>query len=378
MTGAPIEQALFRRVVIPIINLMSTAHLHGLPFSLTLPAFSPRFSQMRILVVTNMLPTPGNPHAGRFIQQQIEALRQIGLDVEVLFVDRVKKGMRAYAILPAMLEKKIAAYKPDLVHVMYGGIMSRLVCHVVRNRPVVVTFHGSDLLGQPFGGPVRRFLAACGVFASRQAAKRCNGVVAVAEHLLESLPENIPRSQIRAIPCGIDLDLFRPIDRALCCEQLGWTQDTFHILFQNTGDPVKRVELAQAATERLKVLGVKAELRQLRGVSYDQVPVWLNACDVLLVTSYHEGSPTIVKEALACNLPIVSVAVGDIPQRIQAIKGCYLSAPDAIELAVKLQNVRMNPVRIEGRETVRSVSINQCARLLSQFYAQVVGGERSI
>jgi teichuronic acid biosynthesis glycosyltransferase TuaC len=333
----------------------------------------PRFLPMRILVVTNMLPTQDDPHAGRFIQQQIEALRRIGLDIDVLLVNRREEGMRAYASLPARLRKAVARFKPDLIHVMYGGIMSRLVCHVVRNRPVVVTFHGSDLLGQPFERPLRRFFSACGVIASRQAARRCEGIVAVAEHLLKRIPKIIPSSRIQIIPCGIDLDLFKPIDRTLCRERLGWTQDTFYVLFQNTGDPVKRPELAQAAVDCLKALGVNAELRHLRGVSYDQVPIWLNASDVLLVTSHHEGSPTIVKEALACDLPIVSVRAGDIPQRIQKIEGCHLSAPDATELAVNLQKVWMNPGRIEARETVRSVSADHCAHRISQFYAQVLG-----
>ncbi len=80
-----------------------------------------------------------------------------------------------------------------------------------------------------------------------------------------------------------------------------------------------------------------------------------------------------MKEALACNLPIVAVRVGDIPQRIQEIEGCYLSAPDATELAVNLQKVRMSSGRIAARETVRSVSADHSARLLSQFYAQVLG-----
>jgi glycosyltransferase involved in cell wall biosynthesis len=326
---------------------------------------------MRILAVTNMLPTQDDPHSGRFIQQQIEALRRIGLEVDVLLVSRREKGMRAYAGLPAMLRKAVDQFKPHLVHVMYGGIMSRLVSHVIRDRPVVVTFHGSDLLGQPFERPLRRLFAACGVFASRQAASRCDGIVAVAEHLIKRLPENIASSRIQIIPCGIDLDLFKPIDQALCRERLGWKKDTFHVLFQSTGDPVKRPELAEAAVERLKALGVGAELHYLRGVPYEQVPIWLNASDVLLVTSHHEGSPTIVKEALACNRPIVSVWVGDIPQRIQQIEGCHLSAPESAELAVHLQKVHMGPGRIEARESVRSVSAENCARLLSQFYAQL-------
>lgn len=325
-----------------------------------------------------MLPTPDDPHSGRFVHQQIEALRRADLDVDVLLVNRREKGMRAYASLPAMLRKAVARFKPDLIHIMYGGIMSWVVSHIVRDRPVVVTFHGTDLLGQSFERPMRRFLGACGVIASRQAARRCDGIVAVAEHLLKRLPENVSSSRVQIIPCGIDLDLFKPIDRAFCRDRLGWAHDTFHVVFQNTGDPVKRPELASAAVEGLKGLGVKAELHHLRGVEYEQVPIWLNAGGVLLVTSQHEGSPTIVKEALACNLPIVSVPVGDIPRRIQEIKGCHLSAPDAMELAVKLQKVRMNPGRIEARATVHSVSADHCAHILSQFYAQLVGGRGGV
>jgi teichuronic acid biosynthesis glycosyltransferase TuaC len=328
---------------------------------------------VRILVVTNMLPAPNAPQAGRFIQQQVEALKRLGLDIEVLVVNRMQKGLLAYMGLPIMLRQAVARFKPDLVHVMYGGIMSKIVSHVVRDRPIVVTFHGSDLLGQPFERPARRFLGACGVIASKLASKRCDGIVAVAEHLLKSLPKTIPQSQIQVIPCGIDLDLFKPIDRTFCRERLRWALDTFHIIFQNTGDPVKRPELAYAAVEHLKEdLGVKAELHHLRGVEYEEVPIWLNASDVLLVTSHHEGSPTIVKEALACNLPIVSVPVGDIPQRLQEIKGCYLSAPNPIELAGKLQVVYMEPCQIDARERIQTLSADYCARRLSTFYSQLV------
>jgi glycosyltransferase involved in cell wall biosynthesis len=255
---------------------------------------------------------------------------------------------------------------------MYGGVMARIIRSVIRDRPVIVTFHGSDLLGQPFERPLRRFFAAGGILASKQAATQCDGIVVVAKHLIEKLPKDIPSSRIQVIPCGIDLGLFKPLDQTCCRQQLGWSQGVFHILFQATGDPVKRPELAVAAVEKLREQGVKVELHYLRGVEYGQVPVWLNASDALLVTSHHEGSPTIVKEALACNLPIVSVPVGDIPRMIQGLDGCYLSDPEAKELAVRLQNVRMHPVRIAGRARVHDVSADHCACRLGQFYKQVV------
>src|SRR5437870_11982094 len=110
---------------------------------------------MRILAVTNMWPTPRCPSSGRFIEQQIEGLKRIGLDVDVLFVDRLKNGMIAYAGLPSELRAKIAVSRPDVVHAMYGGVMSELVTRTVGDRPVIVTFHALDLLGQPFDRPLR-------------------------------------------------------------------------------------------------------------------------------------------------------------------------------------------------------------------------------
>ncbi len=328
---------------------------------------------LRVLAVTNMLPAPDAPHAGRFVQQQIEGLRRTGVDVKTLFVDRLRKGMRVYADLPSMLSKAVREFQPDLVHVMYGGIMARVVAHVVTDRPVVVSFHGSDLLGQPFERPPRRFFAACGVLASKQAAKRCSGVVLVAEHLRHSLPLNGRNANVRVIPCGIDLELFKPQSRDRCCEVLGWKKETFHIVFQNTGDPVKRPDLAYAALDCLKnKLDVDAEIHELCGISYAQVPIWLNASDALLVTSFHEGSPTIVKEALACNLPVVSVAVGDIPKRVGGIRGCHISESTPGDLAAKLKIVRESSNRIESGDAVHQFSLDHCAHLLSQFYRQVL------
>ena len=337
---------------------------------------------MRILAVTNILPAPDAPHWGRFVEQQIKALQRTGLELDVLYVNRRVEGMRAYASLPAMLKNAVDRFKPHLIHVMYGGIMSRIVTGVIRDRPVMVTFHGSDLLGQPFERPLRRFLAAGGVLASRQAARQCDGIVVVAGHLIGRLPKEISQSRIQVIPCGIDLELFKAMDQDRCREQLGWAKDVFHVIFQATGDPVKRPELASAAVDRLREQGVKVELHFLRGVDYEQVPVWLNASDALLVTSHHEGSPTIVKESLACNLPIVSVPVGDVPRMIQGVEGCYLSPPDALELAASLQKVRMYTARIAGGARAHDISADHCADRLVQFYKQVVNsfvdGRRSL
>ena len=327
---------------------------------------------MKVLAVTNMFPTPQSPSSGRFIEQQLAGLRQIGLDAEVLFVDRMTRGISAYATLSRELRRRLKSYQPALVHSLYGGVMADLVTRTVQDRPTIVTFHGTDLLGQPFASPMRILASGYGVFASRKAARRCNGIVIVAEHLRRALPGGVDNCKVRVIPCGIDVDRFEPLSQAECCERLGWEAGKFHVLFQDSGDPVKRPSLASAAVESLCRLGINAELHTLRKLPYDDVPIWLNAGDVLLLTSIHEGSPTIVKEALACNLPIVSVDVGDVRERIEGIKGCYIARPIPDDLAEKLKFVASSAERINGQAAVRDLSLERVAVRLADFYGEVV------
>jgi teichuronic acid biosynthesis glycosyltransferase TuaC len=328
---------------------------------------------MRILAVTNMYPTVHAPASGIYVEQQIEGLRRIGLEVEVAFVNRLQKGMSAYLGLGRQVRARIAHFQPDLVHIMYGGIMAAQITRTVTGRPTVVTFHGSDLLGEHLSGSLRKVIAAYGVWASRRAAQGADGVVIVSKGLQDALPEDIDPSKVRIIPCGIDLERFKPLDQGTCREQLDWDASRFHVLFpSDSGNSVKRPNLARDAVDALNRLGIRAEMHYLHGVPNPNVPVWLNASDVLLLTSLHEGSPTIVKEALACNLPIVSVDVGDVRERIEGIQGCYLASANPNDLAIKLSLAHAGPRRVVGRIKMQELSLECIALRLKEFYSQVL------
>ena len=328
---------------------------------------------MRILAVTNMYPVPEAPTLGMFVEQQIKGLRQIGLDVYVMYVNRFQKGMLVYVDLPSQLRVQIDRFQPDVVHAMYGGIMADQVTRTVRDRPTVVTFHGSDLLGQCLSGRLRNLIANYGVRASWKAARRSHRIVAVSKILQDALPDGVDRSKVRIIPNGIDLERFKPLDQDECRKRLGWDPGAFHLLFaSNSGDPVKRPELAQVAVDYLQRQRIPAEMHYLRGIPNDQVPVWLNASNVLLLTSFHEGSPTIIKEALACNLPIVSVNVGDVSEHINGIEGCYIALPDPNDLAAKLFLVHCRKGRVVGRFKMREFSLERIACQLRIVYDEVV------
>ena len=103
---------------------------------------------LSVLAVTNIYPTPRYPVSGTFVEQQIVGLRRIGLDVDVLFANRAEKGMRAYLTIGAEVRSRIKELQPDVIHVMYGGVLAERVTRVVKDKPTVVSFCGSDLLGE--------------------------------------------------------------------------------------------------------------------------------------------------------------------------------------------------------------------------------------
>jgi teichuronic acid biosynthesis glycosyltransferase TuaC len=332
---------------------------------------------MRILTVTNMYPTPRAPASGIFVEQQIHGLRQIGLDIDVIFVDRAQKGMKAYMGLGQKVRTRIKDLQPDLVHVMYGGVMADQVTRTVHDRPTVVTFHGSDLLGEPLSGLLRKLIAGYGVWVSWRAARRASGIVVVSKILQDALPEDLDSSKVKVIPCGIDIERFKPLNRDTCRDQLGWAANRFHVLFPtSSGNPLKRPGLARAALEAVNRFGIHGEMHQLQGVAYHEVPVWLNASDVVLLTSLHEGSPTIIKEALACNRPVVSVDVGDVRERLQGIEGCYIALPDPNDLAAKLYLVYASSCKVVGRSKMQEFSLEHVGLRLKEFYGEVLASHK--
>lgn len=320
-----------------------------------------------------MYPTPSGPAVGAFVERQIAGLRRIGLDIEVMVIDRRNGGMGSYFRMSKDLLGRIECFQPDVVHVMYGGVMAERVTHIVKDRPTMVSFCGSDLLGDLLSGSARRIVSEYGIFCSHVAARRTAGIVVKSQNLEQALPATINRSKVRIIPNGVDFERFRPLEQVACRKQLGWELDRFHVLFPtNGGDHCKRLDLAQSAIKAANHSGLNAELHQLQGLPHDQVPTWINASDVVLLTSSQEGSPNVVKEALACNVPVVSVDVGDVQERLSDISGCYIASPDPDDLRAKLGLVQSKRNRITGREGIRHLSLERISLTLEKFYRQTV------
>lgn len=245
-----------------------------------------------------------------FIQEQVEALEKKGIQCQYFGIH--KRGISGYLSHLKGLLKTIDSFRPDIIHAHYG--LCGILANLQRSVPVVTTYHGSDIND-------KRLLR-----VSKWAIRFSSFNIFVSQKNIDLAR---PKSKFMLIPCGINLEDYPIIEKEEARRLMGLRPDGRYILFAGAFDnKVKNSPLAQKATERLS--GVK--LLELKGYSRAQVANLMQAVDVLLMTSLTEGSPQVIKEAMACGCPIVSVDVGDVKDLIEGIEGCYISerTPEAI------------------------------------------------
>jgi len=323
---------------------------------------------LSVLMLTSEWPRE-SVHTSHFVMRQVRFLEAAGLRVEVLPFRGAKNPFK-YLAAWLRTRRRLAKGDFDLVHAQFG--QSALVAFPKR-LPLVVTFRGDDLLGV-IGDDGHR-TAAGGILQRlcRLVARGADAIIVVSAHMTSKLPRRAP---VHVIPSGLDLDLFRPLPQAPARARLGLPADERLILFVgNPAEARKRWNLADRAV-RLLDPWYRARLVVAWQVPHAQVPEYMAACDALVFTSVQEGSPNAVKEALACNLPVVSVPVGDVAERLDGVAGCELCADERPEtIAAALARVLDRGERIDGRNAVRELD----ERLLTQqvigiYHAAVSGG----
>ncbi len=283
---------------------------------------------MKILMITPEWPTSKRPYNVPFLVNRVNGLRRLGVEVKVFHFQGRKNPinyLKAWFDVRKIYRSEIF----DLVHAQFG--QSGLVA-LPSPFPLVTTFRGSDLHGivgdnesYTFIGKISRLI--CG-YVSRHSKKN----IVVSQHLERYLPANI---QLDVVSSGVDLKIFCPINQDQSRKKIKWSLHKKIVLFAS--DPnrlVKRFRLAQETMTIVKK-ELNVEMKVVYNKSHKTMPLYLNASDVLLLTSKHEGSPTIVREALVCGLPVVSVDVGDVCQQIDGIKGCAVCNSDSPEALAK-------------------------------------------
>jgi glycosyltransferase involved in cell wall biosynthesis len=307
-----------------------------------------------------------------FIARQAEFLTREGIDVD-LFPFRGARNPRNYLGAWREVHRRVRRGGYDLVHAQFGqsGITA-----LPKSIPLVVTFRGDDLEG--IIGEHGRYTASGWLLraVSRLVARRADAAIVVSEHMKTYLPASVAA---HVMPSGIDLELFRPEPRDAVRQRLGLPLDQQLVLF--VGNPHlarKRHRLARAAVD---LVSRQLPVRLLVGweMPHRQIAELMNACDALILTSMQEGSPNSVKEALACNLPVVSVQVGDVSARLDGIDGCELCPDDRVEtLAAALARVLRRGSRIDGRSAVRQLDERLLTQRLIGIYRSVLPATKAL
>jgi len=329
---------------------------------------------MRVLVVTNMWPREDRPAYGSFVRAQVDALRALGLDMQV-HVIAGDRGAGAYAGDIPVLRREVRRRRPDLVHAHYG--LSGWTA-AWQPAPLVVSFCGDDLLGTPAagGGLTPRSRLAVGM--SRWAATRSAAIICKSAGLAAALPRERDRRRAHVIPNGVDPARFHPGDRAASRDRLGLDHGEELVLFPH--DPrqalQKRFALAEAAMAELRLRRPGARLLQVSGVPPGRMPDYYRAADCLLLTSRSEGSPNVVKEALACGLPVVSVDVGDVRRWVERASGGLIAADEPRELAGALDVVLSSGDPVDPAPLLAELDQAVVAARVAEVYASVAGAVR--
>lgn len=282
---------------------------------------------MKILIVARFKDKGYAP----FVTEQVAALQKAGL--ECSFFPVIRNGIRGYLHHLPELRNRIREDRPDVVHAHF--VFSGLLACLQRKIPVVTTYHGSDINEKRLL-PLSKLvilLSAWNIFVSSQSYEVVHC-----------------KRKYSIIPCGVDLDDLQFTERDSARQRLGLKTDKKYVLFAGSFDrPVKNPSLAK---ETIAAYGSdQINLIEFKGYSREEATLLLCAVDALLLTSLNEGSPQVIKEALACGCPIVSVDVGDVRERIEGLEGCYIATqPDPFELRVLLEKALSFPGKTRGRD----------------------------
>lgn len=298
-------------------------------------------------------------HGYTFVNEQGEALRKIG--VNVYFYAVRGKGAKGYLSSLSGLKKAIKTNRINLVHAHYG--LCGALAVLQRTVPVVITFHNGETL--TFKGKLVSSIAAW--FSKYN--------IFVAQHIHDRL-FRVPKSY-SIIPCGIDLDQLPLVEKHIAVREMGLPEDRPNILFGGSfSNDRKNYPLAKKAID---LLPFPVSLIEMKGFSRSEVNKLLCGCDLFLLPTKSEGSPQVVKEALACNCPVVATAVADIPQLLEGVRNSYITGFNAQEIASRIEMILQDGGRSDGRRRVFELKLDnpQVAESLLDIYHSVLDRKKS-
>ncbi|MEI8305648.1 MAG: glycosyltransferase [Chloroflexales bacterium] len=342
---------------------------------------------MRTLVIVGGWPKPGRKIRSRgwktpkdsemlqpFVKTQVESLQRLGVQCDVWALSDYADGWRKYLMGMLLARRRVSRVSYDLIHAHFG--YCGWVARSQRRIPVVISFMGSDLLGEPDakGRPTLRSRLI--VQINRMVARTSDAVIVKSPEMARV----IAPVHSYVIPNGVDLNALSLVSTHKARATLGWSEDRYYVLFPNCPEVVrKNFPLAQASVDyAARYCQKPLKMVPLCNVPHAQVPLYMSASDVMVFTSMWEGSPNVVKEAMAYNLPVVSVNVGDVPELLAGVEPSAICSRDPAVLGKHLADILANGERSNGREIIeqRGLELQSVAKKIVGIYEDVLKQRR--
>ena len=307
---------------------------------------------MKILFIRS-----GNSGTDPISTSQGMSLRTLG--PEVIFFDLEGRGIKGYLSNIPRIRHMARLEKPDLLHAHYSlsGIVAALACTGI---PCGVSLMGSDVNAS--GAAIRSLLRLFAFFSWKF-------VIVKSDEMYRKL--GIRKAAI--LPNGVDRELFYPMDSGQARARLHWDPAKKHILFASDPErPEKNYALARTALDLLEKEAPPFDVHFLQGIPFEEVVYHYNAADVLLLTSRHEGSPNVIKEAMACNCPIVATNVGDVADVTAGTAQTCVTGFSAPPIAEALKTILSTPARSDGRGRIDRYDSRKIAEKLAEIYRKTL------
>ncbi len=318
---------------------------------------------MKVLFVSS-----GNSKVGisPIVKNQGESL--INKNIDLTFFTIKGKGFKGYLKNIIPLRKLIKKKKFDIVHAHYS--MSAFVAILAGAKNLVISFMGDDLLGSQKHDSTYTIKGKLQVILSYLISKIAT------YNIVKSIEMSKKLNKFEIIPNGVNFNKFRPILKDKAIDKLGFDNSINYVLFPaNKNRPEKNYSLFIKAKDLLNQPNI--EILSFDNTSNEIVPFYFNASTLIVLTSYHEGSPNVIKEAMACNIPIVSTDVGDVEEVIGNTEGCYITTFEPEDVADKIKmalEFAKTKGRTKGRERLVELGLDSetVAKKIISIYEKVL------
>jgi len=313
---------------------------------------------MNVLVVTNMYPTEKNPFYGIFVKEQVDSLRNEGVSIDVFFING-KESRLNYFTRFIDLVRTIKCRQYDIIHAhhTYCIFPTKIAKTISGLRsPLILTFHEGEVnlkndLGFQHTDLIKRL-----VFSKRikcLAFKMVDLVITVQDQIIKKL--NFKGNSLN-IPCGVNSDLFKPLEQKWCRKMLNLPFDKKIIFFPAA--PINKQKGFNILKESMEYLG-REDLYLITGgnIKHEEMPLYMNAADVVVQLSLFEASPSVLKEALAVNVPLVFTDAGDAKMITKNLQGCFLCERTPKDVASKINKALSFDETCNGRERIFKINL---------------------